>query len=57
MHIVRILIQIKTDNVPGYVSNNFFSYCNIKNITGILHNYPEQVVVERSNRILKEMLN
>ena len=34
-----------------------FAYYNIKHITGILHNPTGQAVIERSNQIIKDMLN
>ena len=36
---------------------NFFAYCNIKHITGVLHNLSRKSVIERSNRTLKDMPN
>lgn len=43
-----------------YISNKmkrFFTNYNIKHVTGISHNPAGQVIVERSNQTLKEMLN
>ena len=41
MAIMGIPAQIKTDSIPAYVSNKmkqFFTYYNIKHVTGIPHN-------------------
>ena len=60
MEIMGIPVQIKTDSAPAYVSNKmkqFFAYYNIKHVTGIPHNPTGQAVIEKSNDILKEMLN
>ena len=60
MVIMDIPVQIKTDNSPAYVSKKmkqFFSYYNIKHITGIPHNPICQTGIERSNRTIKDMLN
>ena len=57
MAIMGIPAQIKTDNVPAYVSKKmkqFFAYYNIKYITGIPHNSTGQVVIEISNQTIKE---
>lgn len=59
MGIMGITAQIKTDNVPAYVSNKIqqlFTYYNTKHVTGIPHNPTGQVVIERANHTLKEML-
>ena len=50
--IMGILVEIKTDNGPAYVSrkmNQFFAYYNIKHVTGITYNCTGQEVIERSN--------
>ena len=60
MAIMRLPIQIKTDNAPAYVSNKMkqcFTYYDIKHVTGIPHNLRGQAIVERSNYTLKEVLN
>lgn len=60
MTIMGTPIQIKTHNGPMYISNKmkrFFTNYNIKHVTGISHNPAGQVIVERSNQTLKEMLN
>ena len=54
-----ILAQIRTNNTPAYVFNKmkqFFTYYNIKHVTGISHNPTGQVVIEKANHTLKEML-
>lgn len=58
MGIIGIPTQIKTDNVPAYVSNKmqqFFTYYK-NNVTGIPHNPTGQIVIERANHTLKETL-
>lgn len=59
--IMGILIQIKTDNVPVYVSSKmkkqFFAHYSIKHITGIPYNSKGQAVIERSISTLTEMLS
>ena len=60
MTIRSIPAQIKTDNSPAYVSKKmkqFFAYYNAKCITGIPHNPTGQIVIERSNRTIKDILN
>ena len=52
MVIICILVQIKIDNCPAYVSKKmkqYFAYYNIKHIAGIPHNPTGQAVIERSN--------
>ena len=60
MAIMGIPTQIKMDNGPAYVCRKmtrFFAYYNIKHVTGIPYNPTGQVVIERSNRTIKDMLN
>ena len=60
MAIMGIPAQIKTDNGPAYVSKKmkrFFTYYNVKHITGIPNNPTGQAVIERSNRTIKDTLN
>ena len=54
-----ITAQIKTDNDLAYSKKTkwYFSYYNIKHITGIQNNPTSQAVIERSNRTIKCMLN
>ena len=52
MAIMGIPVQIKTDNAHAHVFNKvnqFFTYYNIKHITGISQNPTGQAVAERSN--------
>jgi hypothetical protein len=54
-----IPIQIKADNSLACVSDKmkqFFTYYNIKHVTGISHNPTRQAIVERPNHTLKETL-
>lgn len=56
MVILRILVQIKTDNAPVYVSTKIkqcFKYYKFKYIIGIPQNTTAQAVKERSNLTLK----
>ena len=56
--IMGMPIQIKTDNAPAYVSSKmkqFFTYYNIKHITGIPYNPTGQEVVERYNCTLRDV--
>lgn len=59
--IMGMSLQVKMDkNGPAYVSNKmrqFCTYYNIKHVTDISHNPARQVITERSNQTLKEMLN
>jgi len=60
MAIMGILIQIKMDSGPAFIFNRMkplFEYYNIKHVAGISHSPIGQVIVERSNRTVKEMLN
>lgn len=60
MAIMGISAQIKTGNAPAYLSREmkqFFSYYNIKHITGIPHNPTGQAIIEISNQTLNVMLN
>ena len=60
MAIMNIPAQIKTYNGPTYVSKKmklFFACYNTKHITGIPNNPIGQAVIERSNHIIKDMLN
>jgi hypothetical protein len=59
MAIMGIPAQIKTDSVPTYVFNKIkqlFVYYNTKHVSGIPHSPTGQVIIERANRTLKEML-
>jgi hypothetical protein len=60
MATMGIPTQIKMDKVLVYISNKmkpFFEYCNIKHAAGTPNSPTGQVIVERSNPTLKEMLN
>jgi hypothetical protein len=52
MYIIGIPIQIKMTSGLACVSSKmkqFFTYYNIKHVTGIPHKYTGQAIVERSN--------
>ena len=59
MAIMGIPLQIKTNNALSHVSKkkNFFACSNLKHITDIPHDPTSQVVVEKSNQTLKDILN
>lgn len=51
---------LKTDNGPGYTSQNFKTFCSqlqIKHITGIPYNPQGQGIVERAHQTLKNTIN
>lgn len=59
MAIMRIPLQIKTENDPGYFSSKMkdFYIFHMKLITCIPHNPTGQTIIEKANHTLKEMLN
>lgn len=53
---IGIPINLKTDNVPGYTSKSFASFCktfNIHHSTGIPYNPQGQAIAERAHQTLK----